>query len=511
MVVISKKLGQLKQWTGEKMGKIEKTTPPEEWRKLDVETEGRKLGVERLTTSFTDLAKNLDKRSSMNKGLTVLGMVSKAMDYQGNYYGDDSEYGKILQKVSESQELLNVCQNFYVESLKRDLLFEYSTLNEAMKEHATLKKKLEFRRLDYDAKSNKLSKATKPKPRLEEETREAKEKYEQTLGDLEERMSSYAGLEERILQSVLEFTKAQEEYYRDGLKVCENLQKTLKSSTSKTSKNVKQTVLPTTTLNRKPSLNSKTISLNPPKSGVDSLADGNGGYGGGGGDYGVSEVEEGSSSAAAATASKATVIAAAAATATASSTSSNAWKEDVEELVEASFPFEGGVDGELGMKKGDVIRVTNKIDEGWWFGRKESDGKEGMFPSNYVVPHKKGGGGTSSSSSSSSGLGSISSSFKAPSIDLSGVKEKAQIAKDGAKLAGGLGAIALTAGDGGKVGGAKAALSAGKLMGKKENRKIIKEVNTIASSMSCKECQCEEFSANVFKQGQCNNCFHQHN
>lgn len=501
MVVISKKLGQLRQWTGEKMGKIEKTTPPEDWRKLDVETEGRKLGVERLTTSFTDLAKNLDKRSSMNKGLTVLGMVSKAMDYQGNYYGDDSEYGNILQKVSESQELLNVCQNFYVESLKRDLLFEYSTLNEAMKEHATLKKKLEFRRLDYDAKSNKLSKATKPKPRLEEETKEAKEKYEQTLGDLEERMSSYAGLEERILQSVLEFTKAQEEYYRDGLKVCENLQKILKSTT-KTSKNVKETVLPTTTLNRKPSLNSKTISLNPPKSGDASL----------GGDYGVAEVEEGSSFtsvassySAATTATKATVIAAAA-TATASSTSSNAWKEDVEELVEASFPFEGGVDGELGMKKGDVIRVSNKIDEGWWFGRKESDGKEGMFPSNYVVPHKKGGG-----SSSSSGLGSISSSFKAPSNDISGVKEKAQIAKDGAKLAGGLGAIALTAGDGGKVGGAKAALSAGKLMGKKENRKVIKEVNAIASSMSCKECNCEEFSANVFKQGQCNNCFHQHN
>lgn len=483
MVIISKKFGQLKQWTGEKLGNTQKSTPPEEWKKLDVETEGRKLGVERLTTSITDLAKNLDKRSSMNKGVSVLGMVSKAMDYQGNYYGDDSEYGKVLQKVSESQELLNVCQNFFVESLKRDLLFEYSTLNESLKEHATLKKKLEFRRLDYDAKSNKLSKATKPKPRLEEETKEAKEKYEQTLNDLEEKMSSYGSLEERILQSIIEFTKSQEEYYRDGLKVCEELQKTLKSATKQGNNKKKETILPS--LNRKPSLKSKTISLDPPKENVEIETE---------------EMASYSSSSSAVAAVAATIPAACVVTST-SSKSSQVWQEEISEMVQASFPFEGGVDGELGMEKGDIIKVTSKIDDGWWVGRKESNGKEGMFPSNYVVPYKK--------PSSISLSNSISSNFKAPSMDLSGVKEKAQTAKDGAKLAGGLGAIALTAGDS-KMGGAKAAFSAGKLLGKKENRKVINEVNSIASSLKCKECKCEEFSANVFKQGQCNNCFHQH-
>jgi hypothetical protein len=53
-----------------------------------------------------------------------------------------------------------------------------------------LKGKLENRRLDYDAKLNRLQKSKKEKPELDEEMRVAQQKYEETLGELEQLMIS---------------------------------------------------------------------------------------------------------------------------------------------------------------------------------------------------------------------------------------------------------------------------------------------------------------------------------
>ena len=36
------------------------------------------------------------------------------------------------------------------------------------------------------------------------------------------------------------------------------------------------------------------------------------------------------------------------------------------------------------VRKGDIIRVTNEIDAGWWEGVIDATGHSGMFPSNYV-------------------------------------------------------------------------------------------------------------------------------
>jgi hypothetical protein len=47
-----------------------------------------------------------------------------------------------------------------------------------------LKKKLENRRLDFDAKLNKIQKSKKESADLEDECRMAQRKYEETLQDL---------------------------------------------------------------------------------------------------------------------------------------------------------------------------------------------------------------------------------------------------------------------------------------------------------------------------------------
>lgn len=65
------------------------------------------------------------------------------------------------------------------------------TLEEALreyKEYQALKKKLEGRRLDYDAKLSRLQKAKKEKPEWEQEMQAAKLKYEETEYELIQKM-----------------------------------------------------------------------------------------------------------------------------------------------------------------------------------------------------------------------------------------------------------------------------------------------------------------------------------
>lgn len=51
--------------------------------------------------------------------------------------------------------------------------------------------------------------------------------------------------------------------------------------------------------------------------------------------------------------------------------------------VKALYDFEPQEEGELGFRKGDIIRVVNSAYEGWWKG--ELDGRIGIFPLTYIV------------------------------------------------------------------------------------------------------------------------------
>lgn len=54
------------------------------------------------------------------------------------------------------------------------------------------------------------------------------------------------------------------------------------------------------------------------------------------------------------------------------------------EYVEAIYQFEPQNEGDLQLKPGDKIEVTEKCSADWYKGK--CNGKEGMFPSNYVKP-----------------------------------------------------------------------------------------------------------------------------
>jgi len=89
--------------------------------------------------------------------------------------------------------------------MRQGFLFDVSELLAGVKEFEHLKKKLENRRLDYDAKQNKLSKSKKEKPALEEEVRACQYKYEETYNDLIALMSRFG---EREVLGLLIFPRS---------------------------------------------------------------------------------------------------------------------------------------------------------------------------------------------------------------------------------------------------------------------------------------------------------------
>lgn len=58
-----------------------------------------------------------------------------------------------------------------------------------------MKKKLSNRRLDYDAKFNKLNKSKKEKPAMQVEVTALQTKYEETISDLEQLMRKIKSIE----------------------------------------------------------------------------------------------------------------------------------------------------------------------------------------------------------------------------------------------------------------------------------------------------------------------------
>ena len=56
--------------------------------------------------------------------------------------------------------------------------------------------------------------------------------------------------------------------------------------------------------------------------------------------------------------------------------------EEGPKMVKALFQYAAQRDDELSMEQDDLIKLISKEDDVWWKG--ELNGKEGVFPSNYV-------------------------------------------------------------------------------------------------------------------------------
>ena len=55
-------------------------------------------------------------------------------------------------------------------------------------------------------------------------------------------------------------------------------------------------------------------------------------------------------------------------------------------LFQGAYDFQGEDESELSFKKGDVLKIINNNDEGWW--KAEKDGEVGLVPAQYLVPYR---------------------------------------------------------------------------------------------------------------------------
>ncbi|TVY26321.1 Uncharacterized protein LHYA1_G005464 [Lachnellula hyalina] len=212
---INKKLGRVKQWAGEKMGGEIKTNVSDEFKDLELEMDLRQDGMQKLHRSMTTYVKSLSKRNEVEDKEKILpvGYLGQTMIHHGEDFEPDSEFGNCLismgranEKIARSQETYVVtATNGWLESLERSLAM--------MKEYQAARKKLENRRLAYDASLSKMQKAKKEDFRTEEELRSQKAKYEESSEDVLRRMQDIKEAEADSVADLGEFLEAELEYY----------------------------------------------------------------------------------------------------------------------------------------------------------------------------------------------------------------------------------------------------------------------------------------------------------
>ncbi|KAJ3348840.1 hypothetical protein GGF32_005944 [Allomyces javanicus] len=511
--------GTRRVWTNERLGHAGRTETTVEFKQLERQTDARREAVERILAVSDKYASTLDAKKVAGAGINEelvpqIALGATLLDL-GSLMGEKTTYGHDLIIVGEAQDKLGALQATYLTRLRAGFLADLEEYVQESQRYNELKRKLESRRLDYDAKLAKVQKAKKEKPELEEEVRAAQFKYEESMQDVENQMV-YLSEFEQGHTSIQDLVAAQLEYYQQCADQLIALQANLGvppapgSTISSTSGSSRTRVAPALVVDRaapKPTTipRSRAAPLSASNSRhdlVDSAlatpattplsASPRPSY--------LSRESSHDRLPAASTASRR--VAPPAPPSRTGSTGplglrapAPAPPSPFEErpppivrrapspppvpdvrLVRATFDFDGESSDELSLRKGDVVQVVEEVSEGWWIG--ERDGVRGMFPSNYTEPYTPEPAPrpvtTSVTGRSTKSTRSMHSAYNAPPPP------------------------------------APPAAAAGfrslpPAMARSYSTPVVGSAAAV-----CSTCGCDEFKANVFKPQSCNNCFHQH-
>ncbi|KAJ9133844.1 BAR domain-containing protein [Pleurostoma richardsiae] len=213
---ITKKLDRAFQWAGEKMGSEAKTTMSDEFRMLETEMALRHDGMERLQRSMNAYVKWLGRRGETfedkEKGLPI-AYLGRTMASHGEDFETDSEFGNCLVAMGRANERAAAYQEHFVADATTYWLDSLERSLAMMKEYQAARKKLENRRLAYDASITKVQKAKRDDFRVEEELRTAKAKYEESSEDVVRRMQDIKDAEADSVRDLTRFLDAELDYH----------------------------------------------------------------------------------------------------------------------------------------------------------------------------------------------------------------------------------------------------------------------------------------------------------
>ncbi|KAG9072519.1 hypothetical protein KI688_000290 [Linnemannia hyalina] len=408
-----KNIGKLKQWTGEKMGgKGPKSRMDEDFHNLTSETEAKRVALEKLNDTSQAYLKAISKRvegDDKHKGLAI-ETFGKSMSSQSYTIREGSPYRTALQRMGDAHQNIGAAQSELITRFESSYLDSLEKSQAQMKEYQTLQKKLQSRRQDYDAKLAKVQKAKKEKPEWEEEMQAAKAKYEETRENVLNLMTTINESQEDNMTSLKSYHEAQLAYAHRMVEILE----AIPESTFQLSPNGSRASLYTSNGNGNSNGNGATKkwgrqdSLEPEddrsmysddQSSTHSIPNGRHPL-----DRAPSTADlrrnNNNQTNAELSRSMSHLTPNAAQTRKNSggngSVRSNGFmappppvppsRGRTQKQVRALYNFDATAEGELSLQKGDIVRIVEEIDEGWWEGELvDSHGVRhaGMFPSNY--------------------------------------------------------------------------------------------------------------------------------
>ncbi|KAJ2973956.1 hypothetical protein NUW54_g11970 [Trametes sanguinea] len=223
-----KQLGKLRQLVGEVISTRDKTIQSDEFRELEHDIELRRQGlwspcnvvlslafpcsnlvspIGQLTSTYyrLDIASDDYRRYLEKKKLSeavdhadkllAIDALGVVMIKHGEEFGENSAYGQSLVNFGRAHCTIASLQESFAMAFEDTYLASIRQSEDEIKEYQAQRKKLESRRLSYDAAITKLEKVKGSKKEKEKEREEAEEeydnakaRYEETLEDVRARM-----------------------------------------------------------------------------------------------------------------------------------------------------------------------------------------------------------------------------------------------------------------------------------------------------------------------------------
>lgn len=288
------------------------------------------------------------------------GLLGECMLRYGRELGEESAFGCALVDIGEAMKQMAEVKDALDIGVKQNFIDPLQTLQDKdLKEIGHHLKKLEGRRLDFDYKKKRQGKIP------DEEIRQAVEKFEESKELAERSMFNFLENDVEQVSQLSALVEAALEYHRQSLEILDELNGTLQTRITTASSQPKKEFKPKSIIGSLETLNSTQHNGLSYSSSIKST------------DHQISHNVNGKTNS--------NVVEQFTPIPQSWSESSSGSQSDIQmdqPCCRALYEFEPENEGELGFKEGDLIILTNQIDENWYEGM--INGESGFFPINYV-------------------------------------------------------------------------------------------------------------------------------
>ncbi|KAG5286365.1 hypothetical protein AALO_G00014020 [Alosa alosa] len=346
------------QKVSEKVGTAEGTKLDEDFKDLERKADITSKAIQDVLAKTTEfLQPNPASRAKLSMMTSVSkirgqarstgypqaeGLLGECMMKYGTEMGASTNFGGALLEVGESMRRLAEVKDSLDIDVKQNFIDPFQTLvDKDLKDIQHHLKKMESRRLDYDYKKKRQGKIP------DEELRQAMEKFEESREAAESSMHNLLETDSEQVSQLAALVDSQLQYHKQATQVLEELTERMRERVNEAQSQPRQ-----------------------PRAVRPRLA------------YSYSE-EDTSNGGYAPTAAPPTYAPGYMGAAPPSFNRSSVRQRSTEPpCCKALYDFEPENAGELAFQEGDVITLTNQIDENWFEGLLR--GQSGFFPCNYV-------------------------------------------------------------------------------------------------------------------------------